>query len=274
MGADRRRRRGRLALAGTRRPGFRRPRSKRRLRGLPCRWRRRLTGRDRSRREPVHALYPAFGRRSTCFCSCRRVPARLVVVPPRRGVVSTLTLRLATAAPFGLLWWSRDQVLELPRPLHVAPKAREHKADLHAAATRTKKATESPQPALSGDLRGVRPYQHGDGRRRVHWHATAHTGDLMIRESEVRSDDPVRIVARSRPEPGHGRQARRGGHGRGTGADEERTDGRARDLSSQRARVVAPVSDRLSAGRRLARAVGPVADLTGGRAWHERALSR
>jgi len=48
---------------------------------------------------------------------------------------------------------------------------------------------------LSGDLRGVRPYQHGDGRRRVHWHASAHTGDLMVRESEIRTDDPVRIVA-------------------------------------------------------------------------------
>jgi len=46
----------------------------------------------------------------------RRVPAKLVIVPPRRGVISNVTLRLGTAAPFGLLWWSRDQILELPRP--------------------------------------------------------------------------------------------------------------------------------------------------------------
>src|ERR1035441_5707601 len=32
-----------------------------------------------------------------------KIPARLVVVPPRRGVVSTVTVRVATAAPLGLL---------------------------------------------------------------------------------------------------------------------------------------------------------------------------
>ena len=42
-----------------------------------------------------------------------KIPARLVIVPPRRGVISTVTVRVATAAPLGLLWWSRDQVLEL-----------------------------------------------------------------------------------------------------------------------------------------------------------------
>jgi uncharacterized protein (DUF58 family) len=186
----------------------------------------------------------------------RRVPARLVVVPPRRGVVSKLTLRLATAAPFGLLWWSRDQVLELPRPLHVAPKAREHKADLHAAASH-EEGNRAPQPALSGDLRGVRPYQHGDGRRRVHWHATAHTGDLMIRESEVRSDDPVRIVARLDPNPDTADKLAEEAMGQVLA---QMKSGRTVVLETNEptGAVIAPVCDRLSAGRRLARAVGPV----------------
>ena len=109
-------------------------------------------------------------------------------------MISSITVRLATAAPFGLLWWSRDQVLELPRPLYVAPQAREHNAVTNETPA-NEEGRRPPRPALSGDLRGVRPYQHGDGRRRVHWRATGHTGDLMVRESEIRTDDPVRIVA-------------------------------------------------------------------------------
>jgi uncharacterized protein (DUF58 family) len=183
----------------------------------------------------------------------RRVPGQLVIVARRRGVVSSITVRLATAAPFGLLWWSRDQVLELPRPLYVAPQAREHPG-MTSEMRANEEGRRPPRPALTGDLRGVRPYQHGDGRRRVHWPATGHTGDLMVRESEVRTDDPVRVVAE-------------------LPADEDRADRLAEEalgevlaqLKAGRSvvlettepvgRVVAPVADRVSAGRRLARAV-------------------
>jgi len=161
----------------------------------------------------------------------RHVPARLVIVPPRRGVISTITLRLGTAAPFGLLWWSRDQILELPRPLYVAPKARAHSAAVRETPS-LKEGSRTPRPTLSGDLRGVRPYQHGDGRRRVHWHASAHTGDLMVRESEMRTDDPVLAQMNA------GRTV-------------------VLETTEPTRRVVAPVTDRLTAGRRLARAVGP-----------------
>jgi uncharacterized protein (DUF58 family) len=183
----------------------------------------------------------------------RRVPARLVIVPRRRGVVSSVTVRLASAAPFGLLWWSRDQVLELPHPLYVAPQARERSAAWRDALTE-EEGNKPPRPALSGDLRGVRPYEHGDGRRRVHWHASAHTGDLMVRESEIRTDDPVRIVAElSRDldaadrlaEEAMGEVVAQLKAGRGIVLETTELTGR----------VVAPVSDRLSAGRRLARAV-------------------
>jgi uncharacterized protein (DUF58 family) len=186
----------------------------------------------------------------------RRIPARLVIVPPRRGVVSTVTIRLATAAPFGLLWWSRDQVLELARPLYVAPQAREHRAaprEAHALG----EGNRPPRPALTGDLRGVRPYQHGDGRRRVHWRASAHTGDLMVRESEIRTDDPIRIVtdlprdldaADRIAEEAMGEIVALLNAGRGVVLETTELTGR----------VVGAVADRLSAGRRLARAVAPL----------------
>ena len=186
----------------------------------------------------------------------RRIPAPLVVVPPRRGVVSTLTIRLATATPFGLLWWSRDQVHELARPLYVAPQARERalpSREAHAL----EEGSRPPRPALTGDLRGVRPYQHGDGRRRVHWRASAHTGDLMVRESEIRTDDPIRIVtdlprdldvADRLAEEAMGEIVAQLSAGRSVVLETTEITGR----------VVGAVADRLSAGRRLARAVAPL----------------
>jgi len=183
----------------------------------------------------------------------RRVPARIVIIPHRRGVISSVTVRLASADPFGLLWWSRDQVVPLSRPLHVAPLPTEPASGL----PETRLLDEGPRPpvpTLTGDLRGVRPYQHGDGRRRVHWNASAHTGDLMVRESETRSDDPVRIVVDL---PGDPNDADRvAGEAMATVLAQLRTNRRiVLETSEVSGRIVAPVADRLAAGRRLARAV-------------------
>jgi uncharacterized protein (DUF58 family) len=183
----------------------------------------------------------------------RKLPARLVIVPRRRGVISTVTVRLATAAPFGLLWWSRDQVVELARPLHVAPQPRDGRTRF----VETKASDDGrrpPRPTLTGDLRGVRPYEHGDGRRRVHWHASAHTGDLMVRESESRTDDPVRLVVDL---PQDLEAADRLAEEAMGAAVAQLNAGRrvVLETTEARGRIVAPVADRLTAGRRLARSV-------------------
>ncbi len=39
-----------------------------------------------------------------------------------------------------------------------------------------------------------RPYMHGDSRRRVHWKATAHRGDLMVRQEEQESAPTATVV--------------------------------------------------------------------------------
>jgi uncharacterized protein (DUF58 family) len=186
----------------------------------------------------------------------RRIPARLVIVPGRRGVIPTVTVRLATATPFGLLWWSRDQVLELERPLYVAPQPRERAAAVREAHA-LEEGNKPPLPTLTGDLRGVRPYQHGDGRRRVHWHASAHTGDLMVRESEMRTDDPIRIVADLPRDLDAADRIAEESMGEVVA---QLKAGRSVVLETTEitGRVVAPVADRLSAGRRLARAVAPL----------------
>ncbi len=182
-----------------------------------------------------------------------KIPAHLVIVPPRRGVLSTVTVRVATAAPLGLLWWSRDQVLELTRPLLVAPQPRDGGVELGQMLT-PEEGQGPTCPTLTGDLKGIRPYQHGDGRRRVHWHASAHTGDLMIRESESRQDDPIRLVvdlpreldaADAIAEEAMGEIVAQLNAGRRIVLETTEATGR----------VVTPVADRLSAGRRLARSV-------------------
>lgn len=189
----------------------------------------------------------------TAALLARRVPTPVVLIPPRRGVVRNVTVRLATAAPFGLLWWSRDQVLELARPLWVAPRESPG-AELPLTGGGRQEGIAPPRAAVVGDLRGVRPYEYGDSRRRVHWHASAHTGDLMVRESEISLDEPTRVLVDLPQDP---EQADR--------RAEEAMGELVRLLSGGRrvllettepvGRVVAPVTDRLGAGRRLARAV-------------------
>jgi uncharacterized protein (DUF58 family) len=121
-------------------------------------------------------------------------PARLELRPPYRGVLGAVDLRLATAAPLGLLWWSVDRTVSLPVPVHIAPNP-SVPAGVEIADPRVDPGRGRPVPALSGEMRGVRDYQHGDGPRLVHWRATAHTSRLMVREVEEQPDQASRVVA-------------------------------------------------------------------------------
>ena len=195
MGANNGCGRGQLALVRPRRPGLQRTWTHRCLHERPPR--------TRSPGTPVE-LEVVGNRSMRCtprsvggspVLLTRRIPGQPTVIPRRRGVVSKVTVRLASAAPFG-------SAVVVPRPGRRAhspvarcPAGPRSQLSLDAILNSTEEGHRPPRPALSGDLRGVRPYQHGDGRRRVHWGASAHTGDLMVRESEERTNDPIRIVA-------------------------------------------------------------------------------
>ncbi len=106
----------------------------------------------------------------------------LVVRPARRGVLRHIAVDAASAWPFGLVWWSRRLVLELPRPVYVAPAPREP-----LPSSEVREHTHGGDRAVassSGELRGTRPYRPGDDRRRVHWPVSAHAGELMLAEHE------------------------------------------------------------------------------------------
>lgn len=190
-------------------------------------------------------------------------PARLTTTPPHRGTMSSVRVRLATAAPLGLLWWSVDRYLILPTTIAVAPGL-SHGTVYGSEATGDEEGHGRPILALTGDIRGIRAYRHGDSRRRVHWRATAHTASLMVRETEEVPDTPIRLVADLSEDPAR--------------SDEQASDlmgaidgllaaGKRVLLETVEGgeRIAALVPDRRSAGRRLARAGrNPYADLPAG----------
>lgn len=125
---------------------------------------------------------------------------RVSFTPSRRGVHDKLTVVVATAAPFGLQWWSRRLVVDLPRPLYVAPaagRARPPSAPAGNDATPGAQVRRAPD----GDLRAPRPYLAGDARNTVHWPATAHTGSLMVRDLEARTGPPAEVTVSLPDEP-------------------------------------------------------------------------
>ncbi len=182
----------------------------------------------------------------------RAEPVLLTITPPHRGIMSSVKVRLATAAPLGLLWWSRDATVALPAPVAVAPDT-SHGAVRSAEIHGDDHGRARPVMSQAGEIRGVRAYHHGDSRRRVHWRASAHTGTLMVRELEETPDVPVKIVADLSDDPDL--------------ADEQSADvlGTICDLLAsgkpviletveQGRKISRSISGRLGAGRQLARA--------------------
>lgn len=121
-------------------------------------------------------------------------PTKLTLQPEQRGVLGAINVRVASAAPLGLLWWSTRRRLELPRLVMIAPARGEAQRSFLLSEMGETGRGQS-KLADKGELRGARPYHVGDSPRQVHWRSTAHTGSLMVRESEIHPDRPVRVVA-------------------------------------------------------------------------------
>ncbi|MGH9296789.1 MAG: DUF58 domain-containing protein [Acidimicrobiales bacterium] len=122
------------------------------------------------------------------------VETTVKLLPSHRGFLQAVDVRVATAAPFGLLWWSMSCRLQLPGRLVVAPVPGEVGV-VGAAEAAGEAAVSAPEASVTGDARGIREYRAGDSPRLVHWRATAHSGSLMVRESETHPDLPLHVVA-------------------------------------------------------------------------------
>ncbi len=112
----------------------------------------------------------------------------------RRGVVEAVDLLVSSSFPFGLLWWTKAVRVELPVAVHVAPRVGLALDPPVEAIVSTEDPGTAVRPSYTGDLRSLRPYRSGDARRRVHWPATAHTRELVVREDEDRDPRPPVVV--------------------------------------------------------------------------------
>jgi uncharacterized protein (DUF58 family) len=178
---------------------------------------------------------------------------RLMVLSEHRGVHDVLPIDVATAAPFALQWWTRRIELPLPSALHVAPRSGRPESLPMRPYEDTGIAVDWVQSDI-GQPRGARPYQPGDSQRQVHWHATAHAGELMVRELERPSAEPLTVTVVLPADP---REAERVAE-RALGTIVRLLDQGSPVLlatSESSGPVRASVTDRRGAGRRLARAV-------------------
>ena len=194
----------------------------------------------------------------------RSVGDRITLIPVRRGVYDRVTVDIASAAPFALQWWTRRVQLPLPAELHVSPRC--GRPDRPRASPREEVGEVADRPRTdAGFPRGARPYAPGDGRRLMHWRATAHAGKLMVRELERPSADAVTVTVELPDDPEEAERVAE----RALGTVVHLLDAGTPVLIGTvepAGPVVAPVADRRSAGRRLARAVarGEGSTSTGG----------
>ncbi|HUQ64202.1 MAG TPA: DUF58 domain-containing protein [Acidimicrobiales bacterium] len=100
-----------------------------------------------------------------------------------RGVFTRLEVEVSSTGLCDLLGWGGDVRVPFSEAIYVGARPVDPGAPLPELAFTAPEG--APRPSVSGDIvRGVRPYVRGDALRRVHWPATARTGDLMVMEVE------------------------------------------------------------------------------------------
>ena len=115
----------------------------------------------------------------------------------QRGISRLGPLVLRTADPFGLA--RREQqfgdtrtITVVPQVLNLQPLPSKVGAAGGTAQTRSSRLGQGSDNLIP------RPYMSGDSRRRIHWRATAHRGDLMVRqEEEEASPDAIVVLDRA-----------------------------------------------------------------------------
>jgi len=113
-----------------------------------------------------------------------------------RGVFDVGPLRIGRSDPFHLLDRSsaHGRVLRLyvhPRVHEITPRPAGRHRDVEGATRDT-----APEGGIT--FHAIREYQEGDDLRHIHWRATAHTGDLMVRQYIDTSQPRTTVVLDNR----------------------------------------------------------------------------
>ncbi len=117
--------------------------------------------------------------------------------PPRRGVWELGPLVIEVADPFGLArgefpMGGRHRVVVAPETVELDQGAVDIASDSGSARLFQHRALAGEHDIMTRD------YRPGDALHRVHWKASAHHGDLMVREDEKRSHAEALLLVDTR----------------------------------------------------------------------------
>jgi len=162
-----------------------------------------ITSRRRSVARLVHILDSLGGPKSEGTLVVRIPPKgtvriRCVGAPLRRGAHAMPPLEWRSGFPFGLAeagarLHARGELLVYPARGRLASLATSPGKPVAARA-----GVPSITGLLTEDFRSLREYHPGDSLRRVHWRASAHRGELHVRELERERFAPMLILLDSR----------------------------------------------------------------------------
>ncbi|MBR7830771.1 DUF58 domain-containing protein, partial [Actinospica sp. MGRD01-02] len=125
----------------------------------------------------------------------RRVAYRIRSENRGRFEIGPLTLH--SADPLGLFELSRSFTAQ--HTLTVVPKVQQLTSGTFGALWSGRGEGHAAYAAAAGEEDiGVREYRHGDDLRRIHWRATAHHGELMVRREERTWHSQATILVDSR----------------------------------------------------------------------------
>jgi uncharacterized protein (DUF58 family) len=139
----------------------------------------------------AHGIFPALG--SGLRGAERVVDFSYSVTGARRGIHPLGPLQVTSTDPFGLA--RRTTVFGQRTDVTVAPPV----TDLPALNNFAGEAggtlhTTNNQLGQGADNLIARPYVPGDSMRRIHWRATAHRDELMVRQEEQESTPEATVV--------------------------------------------------------------------------------
>lgn len=111
----------------------------------------------------------------------------------RRGVYAWPGARAGTLDPIALsdplrAWSAPADLTIWPRPLKL------RRLQLSGSSPSAQPMRRATASADAAEIHGVRPYQPGEGGRRIHWRATARTGELHVIEWEEDSAADLTIL--------------------------------------------------------------------------------
>lgn len=118
-------------------------------------------------------------------------------VPPRRGVAELGPLVITVGDPFGLARGEfpvgdRHRVIVAPETVDLDQGSVDIASDSGSARLFQHRALAGEHDIMTRD------YRPGDALRRVHWKASAHHGELMVREDEKRSHAEALLLVDTR----------------------------------------------------------------------------